>query len=322
MDLRHFRYFVGVAEELSFSRAAIRLHVSQPPLTQAIHHLESELNVRLFNRTSRKVELSEAGASFLTRARSILAQVDRTAVDLRLQAEGKKVVLRVGFARPIGILPDAMKTFRKRFPEVHLELMPSVNRSGREFLLDDEADVNIGAYLAPDEQLNSRLWAELRLAAVVPISHHLAKRPIISLRDLRDDSILLPGPNNLMRLGREALQFCRDVGRFEPKLLRYCDDPQVLLFLIASDAGVGMTHILALTHELQIVKYVPFRERSPALKVGIAWRRDREGPVLLGLVDALEAQLRQTAKDIPGLVYFRRDLLMKRGGKKAAASRR
>ncbi|HEY0257202.1 MAG TPA: hypothetical protein VGC39_07160, partial [Candidatus Methylacidiphilales bacterium] len=89
----------------------------------------------------------------------------------------------------------------------------------------------------------------------------------------------------------------------------------------ASDAGVGMTHILALTHELKIVKYVPFRERSPALKVGIAWRRDREGPVLFGLVDALEAELRKNAKDISGVVYFRRDLLMKRGGKKAAPSK-
>ncbi len=213
----------------------------QPPLTQAIHQLEDELNVRLFNRTSRKVELTEAGNSLLARARSILAQVSRTAEDLRLQGEGKKEILRVGFARATTLLPDAMKAFRRRFPEVHLELLPSVNRSGRELLLDDEADVNIGAYLPPDGQLDSRFWAELKLAAVLPLSHTLAKRERISIRDLRDEPLLLPG--SAQNLHAETLQFCRDTGDFEPKLLRYCDDPQVMLFLIASEAGVSITHV-------------------------------------------------------------------------------
>ncbi len=212
-----------------------------------------------------------------------------------------------------------MRMFRKRFPEVHLELMPSVNRSSRDFLIDDEADVNIGAYLPPDDQLNSRFWADLRLAAILPLSHSLAKRQSVSIRELRDEPILLPGLNNAMRLAREASQFCRDTGRFEPKLLRYCDDPQVMLFLIASEAGVGVTHALTLTHELQIVKYVPFRERSPSLKVGVIWRRDRESPALLGLVEELEARFQKSAKDVPGLVSFRRDLLAARGRKKVAA---
>lgn len=98
MELRHLRYFVAIAEDLNFSKAARRLHVSQPPLTQAIQNLEKELGAKLFERTSRSVRLTDDGVFFLERARGILGQVTRAADDLRLRGSGKKEILRVGFA--------------------------------------------------------------------------------------------------------------------------------------------------------------------------------------------------------------------------------
>jgi DNA-binding transcriptional LysR family regulator len=310
MEFRHLRYFIGVAEELNFSRAARHLNVSQPPLTQAIQQLEEELEVRLFNRTSRRVELTEAGTFFLSRARSILAQVNRTKLELGLQSQVKKEVLRVGFTRSISVLPVAMKAFRLRFPDVHLELLPSVNRSAKDFLMDDEADMNIGEYLTPDSHLDSKLWADLRLLAVMPITHPLAKRDRIGIRDLRNQPLLLPGLANPMHMGREALRFCRESGHFEPNLLRHCDDSEVLFSLIASEAGVGIVHGFQLGGTHHGLKSASFRELTPVLKVGIAWRRDRISSALLGLVEELAVKL-QPFTNVPGSVYFNKSLYLK-----------
>jgi DNA-binding transcriptional LysR family regulator len=306
MELRHLRYFVAVAEHLNFSRAARRLNVSQPPLTQAIRHLEDELKVSLFTRTTRRVELTDAGNLFLSRARSILAQVTRTVLELGSNNPAKREILRVGITRALSILPAALKAFRKRFPNVHLELLPSVSRYPHDFLSDDEADLNIGAYLPPDGTLDSRLWADLSLMAVFPTSHPYAKRKQIGIGDLRSYPLLLPGLTIPFHMGREALQFCRETGRFEPQVVQHCDDIEVLLALIASEAGVGILHGVSLNKIRPGLAYVSFRERSPLLKMGVVWRRDRVCPALLGLIEELEATIRPMTKNILRSVHYPR----------------
>ncbi len=316
MELRHLRYFIGVAEELSFSRAARRLNISQPPLTQAIQQLEEELEVRLLDRNSRRVELTEEGEIFLSRSRSVLAQLDRTMMELRSREKSREV-LRVGLARSMSILPEAMKTFRERFGDVRLELMPSVDRSARDFLTDDEADLNVGEYHPPNEQLNSRLWAEMRLLAIVPTSHALAGRKQIGIAELSDEPLLFPSLTKTTHMGREALRFCREAGHFEPRVIAHCDDMDVFLSLIASGAGIGISHGFHLNKSIreptglvtpEFWCDVPFRERTPVFNVGAVWRRDRESEALLGLVEALESRIRVLArKDLPGRIHYFRE---------------
>lgn len=316
MELRHLRYFVSVAEELSFLRAARRLNVSQPPLSQAIKELEEELDTRLFNRTSRKVELTDSGLFLLSRARSILAQISRTGTELQLLQQ-KKEVLRIGFVRPISILPPSMKAFRSKFPDVHLILVPSSNRNARDFLTNDEADANIGAYVAPDAHIDSILWAEVKLQAIMPDTHPMAKRPEVTMKDLAGYPLLLPGLSNPTHMGREILQFCRQSRYFDPATTVHCEDLDVLLAMVESEAGIGIVHGFHLnraTGEPSQKKSSPQRPvlisgKTPLLQVGITWRRDRVSPSLSGLIEELEFQLEQMAmawEADPELSLFRR----------------
>ena len=308
MDIRHLRYFVAVAEELSFTRAARRLHISQPPLTHTIRHLEEELGQLLLRRNSRHVEVTDAGAALLERARSIIAQVSRLSQDLRSSKEPAPI--RVGFARANIFLPSAMQAFRDKFPGIRIELTPSVSRSHRDLLLDDEVDLNIGEYFPPDEQLDSLFWAEVKFAALLPRAHPQSHKSKVSVRDLRGQPLFLPSLSPLSQLGHLALQFCRNVGQFEPEKIQHCEGADVLAALIASGAGVGIVPGVFPSNELtSLVHIVPFRERAPSFKGGIVWRRDRHSSALQGLIDELDNQARTIAVDQPGIIRFRRSLL-------------
>src|SRR5262245_6712487 len=122
MELRHLRYFLAVAEELHFSRAAERLKMAQPPLSQQIRQLEDELGVRLFERSNRRVQLTDAGRLILEEAKRAIEQADRVAAMARNAAEGSAGFLRVGFSSsaPYTTLPEILRAFRARFPKVVL----------------------------------------------------------------------------------------------------------------------------------------------------------------------------------------------------------
>src|SRR3954465_7310062 len=124
MELRHLRYFVAVGEELHFGRAAVRLGVAQPPLSRQIQRLEGELGVRLFERTKRRGELTEAGRVFLERSRRVLEQADLAVSAAQRAARGETGTLAVGFvgSATYGVLPEILRVFRRRFPAVELVL--------------------------------------------------------------------------------------------------------------------------------------------------------------------------------------------------------
>src|SRR6516164_7440045 len=140
MELRHLRYFLAVAEELHFGRAAARLHISQPPLSQQIRRLEDELGARLFRRTKRRVELTPAGQAFLTEARQTLAQAERA---VRAAQRGELGELVVGYVTTASYepLPDVIRGFRRRFPDVDLRLENLRSVQQRQALFDGRIDV-------------------------------------------------------------------------------------------------------------------------------------------------------------------------------------
>ena len=200
MELRHLRYFVAVAEELHFGRAAERLHIAQPPLSRQMHDLEREVGTMLFERVPRGVELTPAGAAFLPEARLTLAQAERAQRTALRAASGETGRLRVGFveaATHSGILPDVLSFFRMHLPAVGLSLFELDPAQQAESFRSGRIDLGIlnSAPLDADRWLKVESIYSEPLVAALPKAHRLASRVKIKLADLAAESfVLFPRP--------------------------------------------------------------------------------------------------------------------------------
>ncbi|MGH8484300.1 MAG: LysR family transcriptional regulator, partial [Pseudomonas sp.] len=177
MELRHLRYFIAVAQELHFGRAAELLGISQPPLSQQIQALEQEVGARLFERTNRRVELSEAGRLFLQEARLVLAQVDKAADVARRAQLGELGELKIGFTSSAPFnssISAAIYAFRQRFPAVHLNLNEMSSQAVADALLDESIEVGLMRPLALPETLVATELLREPLVAIINATHPLA----------------------------------------------------------------------------------------------------------------------------------------------------
>jgi DNA-binding transcriptional LysR family regulator len=184
VELRHLRSFLAVVEELHFSRAAARLHISQPPLSQQIRRLEDELGARLFRRTKRRVELTPAGQTFLIEARQTLAQAERAVRAAQRAERGELGELVVGYvpSATYGPLPDVIRMFRKRFPDVDLRLQNLRSVQQRQALVDRQIDVGFVRPQVADPHLSyEAIWRESVVVAL-PGNHPLTRRTIVVYR--------------------------------------------------------------------------------------------------------------------------------------------
>ncbi|HEY3016167.1 MAG TPA: LysR family transcriptional regulator [Nocardioides sp.] len=242
MELRHLRYFVEVAEQRHFGRAAARLHMAQPPLSQQVRQLEAELGVELLRRTTRRVDLTDAGAAFLQRAREVLAAVDAASAEAqRIGAglEGRLVVGCVGSAT-YSLLPSLARTLR--------EDLPAVDFSFRgEMLVPDQAaallagEIDLALLRPPVDHpglVLTRLRRE-RLIVALPDSHRLAGRKRLRVGDLRnEDFIVHPGHGRSVMSGL-VLTLCREAG-FEPRVRQEVGETSTLVTFVAAGLGVAL----------------------------------------------------------------------------------
>jgi DNA-binding transcriptional LysR family regulator len=221
LEFRHLRYFVAVAEELNFSRAAQRLHMAQPPLSVAIRQLEQEIGAQLFERSSREVKLTVAGEVLLEGARRTLESLEGTVAAARRAAEGALGTLRIAFSwsARVETLPAIGRAFSSRYPEVTLvtEEMWNVRVAGAL----RSADIDLAICLCPD--LDGELQYETvrleRIAALVPDGHPLAGTSEAPLADFAQDTFVLFPRELAPRLYDTMIALCRGAG-FEPKLSR------------------------------------------------------------------------------------------------------
>ncbi|PXW16435.1 DNA-binding transcriptional regulator HcaR [Paraburkholderia caballeronis] len=177
MELRHLRYFIAVADELSFTRAALRLHTAQPSLSQQIRNLEDEVGTPLLERTRRKVELTEAGTVFLAEARLVVAQADRAVARARQVAQQGRATVTIGFvpAAEIRVFPAILPRLRLRFPDVNVELRSLPTADQEEALQRGEIDVAFMRYPVRSADLTSEVVLVEPLVVLLPSSHPLAK---------------------------------------------------------------------------------------------------------------------------------------------------
>ncbi len=237
MELRHIRYFVAVAEELHFRRAAERLNVSQPPLSQQIRQLEEELGVALFVRNRRGVSLTPAGRRFLPRARRILSDVD---IALLLTKRDSAQTFTVGFvSSATSLMAPILRNFRGAHPEIDLRLVEGSTSQQGDMLRSGEINVGFLRPPVPGRGINIEILVQERLALILANDHPLAGRPQLKLADMaRERFVLFPRPLG-PGLFDSIIVACRKAG-FSPEIDQIGDSMLTILGLVAAGQGVSL----------------------------------------------------------------------------------
>ncbi|GJE46610.1 LysR substrate-binding domain-containing protein [Methylobacterium soli] len=290
MELRHLRYFVAVAEQLSFTAAAARLSVSQPPLSQQIRDLEAELRTDLFVRSSRRVALTEAGTAFLEQARAILAQVRQAADEARAIGSGRTGRLTIGLTGSIltGPLGHLIRCFREDHPDVDIRLHEMPPEAQQAALHARRTDLSFLRSPPDDPDLRAELaWRE-RVGVALPEAHPLADRaslPLIALRDARYLSLRLADS----RFANTLWDACLASG-FVPRLSHQMVESHALLGLVA--AGLGLALVPEFVGRLPYpgIAYRPLDEPAPNADVYALARAD-PGPIATNFLAAMRTQL-------------------------------
>jgi DNA-binding transcriptional LysR family regulator len=192
-NLKHLSTFVAVAEELNFHRAAERLRMAQPAVSRIVLELEERLGVKLLERTTRRVRLTESGRYLLEEAIAILARAEAAENTVRLLASGTKAILRVGYTTIAGhaLVPDVVREFRRSNPEVRLELTYLTSPVQRDRILEDGIDLGFIQGHFQSSEIESRLVARHRLVALLPPDHPLAAKAEITIADLAAESLVM-----------------------------------------------------------------------------------------------------------------------------------
>ncbi|MEO8164157.1 MAG: LysR family transcriptional regulator [Betaproteobacteria bacterium] len=300
MELRHLRYFVTVAEELHFGRAAAKLHISQPPLSMQIRALESELGVTLLTRTQRHVSLTQAGVALLAEARHILARVEQAVLTTKRAGRGEIGELAIGFisVADYNVLPIVLREFRRRFPLVNLSLRESTSDAQIRDLLAGVIDV--GFVLPPinEPALDSLSILREPLIAALPEKHPLArKRGKLALEKLKDAPfILFPRPN-APGLYDDVVSCCKAAG-FSPRVEQEAIQMQTIVSLVSAEMGVALIPASLTNLQRTGVTYKSLLGGSPLTEVHLAWRRGDDLAALRVFVEvaAQAAQVAGTAR--------------------------
>lgn len=276
MELRHLRYFVAVAEECHFGRAAARLHIAQPPLSQQIKQLEAELGVVLLARSTRRVELTAAGESYLEHARAILAAVDEAGEVAARVAAGEVGRLAIGFTgtATYELLPMLARTLDEDFPDLQLELRgemltPAQVAALREHTLDL-------AFLRPpvrDPGLDVRVLRKEPLIAVLPAAHPLAGKSRLRLADLRDERFITYPSQHRSVVYEAVFDACQRAG-FTPTHTLEVTETSTLVVFVA--AGLGVALVPASVQHLNITGavYLPLAGTTQEVELAVATRAE------------------------------------------------
>ncbi len=290
MDLRRLRYFVVVAEELNFSRAAERLHMAQPPLSSQIKHLENDLGVLLFDRTGRGVRLTEAGKVLLEEARRVLAQLEQTARMIERVGSGQVGRLSLGFVPSATneVLPPFLHRFQRSFPDVELFLHEMQPDQVVQRLHDKQIDVGFFYLPFDDSALDFRSVSREPLVVALPETHPLAEEPEIDLRALEREPFILPMRYQLPGLYGQVMEVCCQAGFVPRAVQKDVWLMQTIVGLVAGGTGVALVPASLRNFRRKGVVYRTVRGLSPTVEMGMVWRRGDSSAVLRAFLDVVE----------------------------------
>ena len=296
MELRHLRYFVAVAEELHFGKAAERLRIAQPPLSRQIRDLERELGTSLFVRGARRVELTPAGRAFLPEARLTLAQAERAQRTAQRAARGETGRLRVGFvdaATLSGILPEVLAFFRMHLPSIGLSLLEMDPPQQADALRDGRIDLGIVQSPPADAEQWLRVESVFQdpLIAALPRGHRLASRSRIVVADLANEAFVLVPRPVAPTLYDDVIARCRAAG-FSPRIVQEAIGWQTVLSLVTAGMGVALVPGSLGAQRQRAVVYRRVADLRTNMELLAIWKRDERSPVRERFVTTLKTVAR------------------------------
>jgi DNA-binding transcriptional LysR family regulator len=288
MELRHLRYFLAVAEELNFTRAAKRLNIAQPPLTQQIKALEAEMGVTLFDRTGYRVELTDAGRSFVPQVARILADVRNAVLIAKRAAAGEVGHVRIGFTESASFNPlvtAAFRNFRSACPEVEVSLEESQTTVLAAALREGRIDA---AFVRPPlrtaEGLVLHMIDEEEMVVALSSTHPLAKRKDLEITDLADETFVLYPRTERPGLADTVIAACEKAG-FVPKVKQYTPQLSSTINLVAASLGISIVPGSMKDLQPQAVTYKRLRGQRLTALLGIAHRAGESSAPILRFIE-------------------------------------
>jgi len=293
IDLKQLKYFLAVAEEKSFSRAAERLHISQPPLSQQIMKLESELGVKLFARTTRTFELTVAGKALMQEANDLLAKMRMTVDTIRQIDRGEVGRLRVGIVGSAmwGPIPSLLEEFQTKYPRVTWtihELGPTLQY---EALRAKQVDVGFWREPRLDEEdlkrdnLRQELCFREDVCVAINEHHPLAKQEAMELSDIAEEPMLTLALDK-SSFPRYLIQCCVKAG-FQPTIFQEASEPQTLLAMVGAGLGVALMPETTSRIGWPGVVFVPIRTNPPSANLYITYTTLDDAPVVRAFLNIL-----------------------------------
>ena len=290
MELRHLKYFVAVAEEMHFGRAAKRLHIAQPPLSQQIMNLETELGVKLFDRARRTIQMTDAGIYFLKEAQQLLLHVERAAETARRIYRGQAGRLIVGFVGSVvhTFLPEGLRLFRERFPDVELVLQELNTAEQIRSLHARRIDVGFLYPDAQDSMLASQTLTQTPLMVVLPKKHVLSGRKSLHIRELAQEPFIANTRSSEPVVRDAFISLCHSAG-FSPRIAQEAGNVQTVLGLVASGLGVCLLPDFIKSIRRPGVRYIPLSGSPPTVKLAAVWHSDNSSTLVKSFVTVIES---------------------------------
>jgi DNA-binding transcriptional LysR family regulator len=290
MELRHLRYFVGVAHYLNYSEASRRLHVAQPAISQTILDLEGELSVKLLLRTKRTVQLTAAGTAFLREAQEILRRANEAQHLAQRAARGEVGTLGIGFfgAASAPILPALVQAYRRAFPDVELRLFEM--NPDQQLAAFDEGRIHLGftRRLPPDRrsEFEEELVYTDQLVIALPTTHALAKKRVVHLKTLAGESFVQFHRLGAPSLFDEVIGVCRRAG-FSPRIVNEPNFMATVMTLVESGLGVSLIPycVRSLNRPHAIIR--PIRPKSAEIHLCATWLKSAHNPALTAFLEVL-----------------------------------
>lgn len=294
MELRHLRYFIAVAEQLSFRRAAERLHLAQPPLSSQIKDLEVELGTQLFERSTRSVKLTAAGRVFLDEARAVLLSAQRATQNVRNAHHGLVGPLRIGVLAPSATprLARILNAYRLKFPGVQFSLSELTSIEQLQRLRDDQLDVGLLRPPVSFPELDHLFTEASEMVLAAPAGHRLARQRKIEWSDFHNESLVLIHPTLQHGYYDRFLELCAKAGA-TPVPSQYANDIHSKMWLISAGFGIAPT-----TKTIAEIKRpgLVFRELPPGLpqvETLLVWKRSNNSAVLRNFLECFAAYIKK-----------------------------